>query len=1002
MKRHLTTYSTRTAFSIAIALLAVLFIGQNAAAQSPLRPNLGTASTYAIFTGSGAINNTGLSVLVGDVGQDGSYDFNGFPPGTYTGTLNRANGASALAKADLLTAWTVEASVTDDYVLGVGIVDGQSFDPAVYHSGAATTTTGNITFNAHGNANAIFIVKIGGQLDANAGTHILLANNARAANIYWFVDGAVNIADGSSFKGTIFARGAISFYGTSSLDGRALVAPGGAINISANHMAVSTDSGNANNLTVLKPAFRDSIKSGMLNDTIKWSGTGIAQSKTLEYSLDSGHTWTTIATINNDSLVHSWHVPDTTSTKAFVRITDANNLRGVSGLFTIYKNKIIVTNPMLASTITGGTQAYQVTWTGSGLNHIKTFALSLDSGATWTTIGKDTTNGFTYLWNVPDTVSTKAIVRITDSNNVTGMSGLFTIKSSKITVLHPATAEMITGGTQNYQITWSGTGLTPKKTFYYSLDSGTTWRTIGTISANVFTYSWNVPDTFSTKAFIRITDSNNVTGMSGLFTIKSSKIIVVHPAFAEVINGGAQNYQITWTGTGLATQKTFEYSLDGGATWKTIGVLNADVFSYNWNVPDTISTQAVIRITDKNGVTGKSSLFTIKSSVTAAIFVLRPQLGEVIVGGTQNYQITWTGTKIGATKTIHYSLDNGATWTMIGVLNGAAMFYSWNVPDTAATQAIVRITDNNGTVGKSGVFTISRKLSPGKIVINNPAKDEVIVGGTQNYTIMFSAENVTPQKTLEYSLDGGTTWNLIGTMNSEGQSFTWANVPNVATTQALVRITDGNGVVGTSGLFTITLTQGKGSLNSLTLSGLDNKNNIGNNKSLGISWAYTPDIGTSVEVEYSLDNMFTWGHVATVPTTESPNAATWMTPTIGYYYPVYIRVTSSKGMTLTSIPFSIGSNASVSSGASQNGYSVSNYPNPVSEQTTISIELPVRSDVTLIVSDNLGRQVSIISETFESGMHTIPFNTTGLSDGVYTYTLIAGTTRLSGRMNLIR
>src|SRR5947208_1813031 len=169
----------------AILLVSGISFGQKHVPQAgPLRPNLGTASTYAIFTGGGAINNTGLTQLTGDVGQDGAYAFNGFPPGTFTGALNRNNGASALAKGDLLTARTTNAAVPCDIVLGVGIVDGQSFNPAVYCSGAATTTSGTITFDAHGNGSAIFIVKIGGQLDANVGTHILLANNAVATNIY--------------------------------------------------------------------------------------------------------------------------------------------------------------------------------------------------------------------------------------------------------------------------------------------------------------------------------------------------------------------------------------------------------------------------------------------------------------------------------------------------------------------------------------------------------------------------------------------------------------------------------------------------------------------------------------------------------------------------------------------------------------------------------------------------------------------------------------------------
>ena len=358
-----------------IACLAILLTSSDSVAQT--RPNLGTASTYAIFTGGGAINNTGLSVLTGDVGQDGAYAFNGFPPGTYTGKLNRNNGASAQAKADLITAQTADGLVPCGTVLGVGMVDGQSFVPGVYCSGAASTTSGHITFNAQGNANAIFIVKIGGQLDANSGTHILLSNNARASNIYWFVNGAVNVADSSSFVGTIIANGAISFHGNSSLNGRALVAPSGAINISANNMAVSTDtgSGTVNNLVVVHPALGDTLMRGTANYRITWRGSGITPKKTIDYSLDSGVTWKTIATITIDSFVYNWNVPDTTSTKALVRVTDTNNLRGISGLFVISSNKspaaITVIHPAQGDTIASSTQNYQITWTGTGLTSRK-------------------------------------------------------------------------------------------------------------------------------------------------------------------------------------------------------------------------------------------------------------------------------------------------------------------------------------------------------------------------------------------------------------------------------------------------------------------------------------------------------------------------------------------------------------------------------------------------------------------------------------------------------
>ena len=56
---------------------------------------------------------------------------------------------------------------------------------------------------------------------------------------------------------------------------------------------------------------------------------------------------------------------------------------------------------------------------------------------------------------------------------------------------------------------------------------------------------------------------------------------------------------------------------------------------------------------------------------------------------------------------------------------------------------------------------------------------------------------------------------------------------------------------------------------------------------------------------------------------------------------------------LSEIMVEIGSSAAVTYNTSKNGYSVSNYPNPATSQTTINTVLPVSSDVTLTIFDDL-------------------------------------------------
>src|ERR1035437_4598642 len=95
MNQHLTTYPKRAANAIlAIMLLAGFCFTQNAVAQT--RPDLGAASTFAVFTGSGAINITGASVLTGDVGYN-TGSLTGLPPGTLTGTKHLGDATAAQA-----------------------------------------------------------------------------------------------------------------------------------------------------------------------------------------------------------------------------------------------------------------------------------------------------------------------------------------------------------------------------------------------------------------------------------------------------------------------------------------------------------------------------------------------------------------------------------------------------------------------------------------------------------------------------------------------------------------------------------------------------------------------------------------------------------------------------------------------------------------------------------------------------------------------------------------
>ena len=67
-----------------------------------------------------------------------------------------------------------------------------------------------------------------------------------------------------------------------------------------------------------------------------------------------------------------------------------------------------------------------------------------------------------------------------------------------------------------------------------------------------------------------------------------------------------------------------------------------------------------------------------------------------------------------------------------------------------------------------------------------------------------------------------------------------------------------------------------------------------------------------------------------------------------------------------------------------------NYPNPFNPKTVVSFQLPVASDVRLVVYDLLGREVGVlVDEKKPAGTYTVSFNGSGLASGVYFYRLHA-------------
>jgi len=247
------------------------------ASLAPAGPNLGTAAAFGAFGGAAGITNQGTSTMInnGNIGTTGaSTVVTGFhdltvpyvpPPGgsgcTYTettlnigtvnGVIDTAPGTSiptlscpnegtattfAIAQKALLDAQTAYGTLaatpsTGDPGANLG---GLTLAPGVYKpaGGSLLITGSDLTLDAQGNANAVFIFQMASTLTVGAAAaprSIILINGAQAKNVFWQVGSSatINAAGGGTMVGTIISSAGVTLStagnaAITTLNGRAL------------------------------------------------------------------------------------------------------------------------------------------------------------------------------------------------------------------------------------------------------------------------------------------------------------------------------------------------------------------------------------------------------------------------------------------------------------------------------------------------------------------------------------------------------------------------------------------------------------------------------------------------------------------------------------------------------------------------------------------------------------------------------------------------------------
>jgi hypothetical protein len=627
-------------------------------------------------------------------------------------------------------------------------------------------------------------------------------------------------------------------------------------------------------LTVTAPNGSENWE-GTTSQNITWSSTGSIANVKLEYSTNNGSSWNTITASTANSGAYNWTVPNTPSTSCLVKVTDTVGPTSDTSdaVFTIEALRTLAVTSPNGGENWEGTTSHNITWSSTGSIANVKLEYSTNNGSSWNTITASTANSGTYNWTVPNTPSTSCLVKISDTAGPAAdtSDGIFTIAAQRtLTLTSPNGGENWEAGTSQ-NITWTSTGSIANVKLEYSTNNGSSWNTITASSANSGSYNWTVPNTPSTTCLVKVSDTAGPAAdtSDGVFTISAERTITVTAPNGGETWEGTTSQNITWSSTGSIANVKLEYSTNNGSSWNTITASTTNSGTYNWTVPNTPSTNCLVKISDTAGPAADTSdaVFTIASQRT--LTVIAPNGGQRwFINST--YAITWSSTGSISTVMIEYSTNIGGSWTTITSSTSNTGTYNWTIPNTPSTNCLVRVSDTTGPAAdtSNSVFTIDPYPT---ITVSAPNGGETWIANT-THSITWTYTGTIAAVNLEYSSNNGTSWTSIAGSVSNSGSYNWL-IPYISSTNCLVRVSDTATTASdtSNAVFTIELPP------SLTVTAPNGGESWRRKSTQTITWTWTGTVG-DVKIQYTMDGGSSW----TVITSSTANNGSyqWTLPNV--------------------------------------------------------------------------------------------------------------------------
>jgi hypothetical protein len=174
---------------------------------------------------------------------------------------------------------------------------------------------------------------------------------------------------------------------------------------------------------------------------------------------------------------------------------------------------ITVTSPNGGETLTVGS-THTIKWSSSGsVGNVK-IRYSTNNGSSWSNIVSSTANDGAYNWTVPNTVSSKCKIKISEASDGSPSdtsNAVFSIVangSSTLTVTSPNGGESLEADT-THVIKWSSSGTVGNVKIEYSVNNGGGWTTVASSTANDGAYGWTVPKVDVSQCLVKVSEASD-------------------------------------------------------------------------------------------------------------------------------------------------------------------------------------------------------------------------------------------------------------------------------------------------------------------------------------------------------------------------------------------------------------------------------------------------------------------------------------------------------------